>query len=537
MNMSKLSQYVQNALQGAHGLAAQMNHQQLMPLHLTKVMIDDAAGSVSSLLEKSKGDRVSFLMCLEKELDSLPTVSGAAATQVYMSADLSKALKKGEERAKKQGDTFLTAEVLFLAMAEEDRVISRLLKDQNLKPSMLEAALTQLRQGRTATTDTADQGYDALKKYAQDLTAHAEAGKVDPVIGREEEIRRTIQVLSRRTKNNPILIGEPGVGKTAIAEGLALRIINGDVPESLKKTRLLSLDMGALLAGAKYRGEFEERLKAVLSEVAHAAENIILFIDEIHTLVGAGKTDGAMDAANMLKPALARGDLHCVGATTLDEYRKHVEKDAALARRFQPVYVGEPSVEETVSILRGLKEKYEVHHGVRITDAAIVAAAQLSDRYISDRYMPDKAIDLIDEAASRLRMVIDSKPEHVDALDRKVIQLKIEREALKKENDVSSQKRLKALEEELQALERGLETLNAQWESEKGKIQDLQRVKEELEQARSDLEQAQRRGDLSHAGELTYALIPQLEKKMEDLAQKSEETSSNKLVQKEVVDQ
>ena len=459
----------------------------------------------------------------ELALGKLPKVQGSAG-QTYLAPGTARLLDQSEQIAQKAGDSYVTVERLLLALAmDKGTEASKILVQAGVTPQTLNGAIEDLRKGRTADNASAENAYDALKKYARDLTDAARKGKLDPVIGRDEEIRRTVQVLSRRTKNNPVLIGEPGVGKTAIAEGLALRIINGDVPESLKDKRLLALDMGSLIAGAKYRGEFEERLKGVLNEVTAAAGGIILFIDEMHTLVGAGKADGAMDASNLLKPALARGELHCIGATTLDEYRKHVEKDAALARRFQPVFVSEPTVADTISILRGLKEKYEVHHGVRITDAAIVAAATLSNRYIADRFLPDKAIDLVDEAASRLRMQVDSKPEELDELDRRIVQLRIEQEALKKETDAASKDRLERLSGELGNLEEKSSTLTQRWQAEKGKLGDAQKLKEQLDEARNDLARAQRRGEYQRAGELTYGVIPELEKKLAEVEGKAGE--------------
>ena len=514
MNFEKYTERARGFVQSAQTFALGRGHQQFTPEHILKVLLDDPEGMASGLIERAGGKAKALKGDLEGLLDKMPKVSGGSG-QLYMGQATARLFEQAEKIAEKAGDSFVTVERLLLALAmDTDSEAGKLMKRHGITPNALNEAINQLRQGRTADTATAENQYEALKKYARDLTQVAREGKLDPVIGRDEEIRRTIQVLSRRTKNNPVLIGEPGVGKTAIAEGLALRIVNGDVPESLKDKQLLALDMGSLIAGAKYRGEFEERLKGVLSEVQSAAGKIILFIDEMHTLVGAGKADGAMDASNLLKPALARGELHCVGATTLDEYRKHVEKDAALARRFQPVFVSEPTVEDTISILRGIKEKYELHHGVRITDSAIVSAASLSNRYITDRFLPDKAIDLMDEAASRLRMQVDSKPEELDELDRRIIQLKIEREALKVESDEASKDRLVKLERELTDLEEKSQVLTSRWQGEKEKLNLEQKIKEQLEQARTDLEIAQRRGDLAKAGELAYGVIPDLERKL-----------------------
>lgn len=511
MNFEKYTERARGFVQSAQTMALGRGHQQFSAEHLLKVLLDDPEGMASGLITAAGGDAKRALAATDRVLDGLPQVSGGNG-QLYLTAPLAKVFATAEKLAEKSGDSFVTVERLLIALAvETDAGTAKILKEAGVTANALNAAVNEIRKGRTADSASAESGYDALKKYARDLTKAARDGKLDPVIGRDEEIRRTIQVLSRRTKNNPVLIGEPGVGKTAIAEGLALRIVNGDVPESLKDKELLALDMGALIAGAKYRGEFEERLKAVLSEVTAANGGVILFIDEMHTLVGAGKADGAMDASNLLKPALSRGELHCVGATTLDEYRKYVEKDAALARRFQPVFVSEPTVADTVSILRGIKEKYEQHHKVRITDAALVAAATLSNRYITDRFLPDKAIDLVDEAGSRLRMQVDSKPEELDEIDRRVIQLKIEQEALKKETDAASKDRLERLERELADLEQESAGLTARWKAEKDKLGAAADLKRRLDEARNDLAVAQRKGEYQRAGELTYSVIPGLE--------------------------
>src|SRR4249919_822932 len=518
MNIEKYTERARGFIQSAQSLAMREGHQQFSPLHILKVLLDDSEGLAGGLIDRAGGNSRAILKATEDALKKLPKVSGSGAGQIYLAPDMARAFDAAEKAAEKAGDGFVTVERLLLGLTlEKGGEAGTILGKGGVTPQNLNSAIEALRKGRTADSATAENAYDALKKYARDLTQAARDGKLDPVIGRDEEIRRTIQVLSRRTKNNPVLIGEPGVGKTAIVEGLALRILNGDVPESLKDKKLLSLDMGALIAGAKYRGEFEERLKAVLQEVTAAEGSIILFIDEMHTLIGAGKADGAMDASNLLKPALARGDLHCIGATTLDEYRKHVEKDAALARRFQPIYVNEPSVEDTVSILRGLKDKYEQHHGVRITDSAIVAAATLSHRYIADRFLPDKAIDLVDEAAARLKMQVDSKPEELDTMDREIVRLKIEQEALKKESDPGSKERLKRLDKELVALERQSADLTSRWKSEKDKLSDAQKLKTELDHLRVELANAQRKGEYQRAGELAYGRIPEIEKKLKNI--------------------
>ncbi|HEX5666394.1 MAG TPA: ATP-dependent chaperone ClpB, partial [Hyphomicrobium sp.] len=515
MNFDRYTDRAKGFVQSAQSLALREGHQQFAPDHLLKVLLDDEEGLAAGLIDRSGGRSREALAAVERALAKRPKVSGGGAGQLYMAPELARVFDAAEKVAEKAGDKFVTAERLLLALAlEKGTDTAKILADAGVTPQGLNTAINDIRKGRTADSASAEQAYDALKRYARDLTEAAASGKLDPVIGRDEEIRRTIQVLSRRTKNNPVLIGEPGVGKTAIAEGLALRIVKGDVPESLKDKKLLALDMGSLIAGAKYRGEFEERLKSVLSEVQSEEGRIILFIDELHTIVGAGKSEGAMDAGNLLKPALARGELHCVGATTLDEYRKHIEKDAALARRFQPIFVNEPTVEDTISILRGLKEKYELHHGVRITDSALVAAATLSNRYITDRFLPDKAIDLVDEASSRLRMQVDSKPEELDAIDRDLMQLMIEREALRKETDQASKDRLAKLEGEIANLEEQSQAMTARWEAEKQKLGSAQKVKEELDAARNELELAQRKGNLGRAGELTYGVIPDLERKL-----------------------
>jgi ATP-dependent Clp protease ATP-binding subunit ClpB len=526
MNIEKYSERVRGFIQSAQTYALSQNHQQFLPEHLLKVLADDDEGLANSLISRAGGDAGAVRLAVEMALRGLPKVSGGG-DQLYMSQPLAKVFASSEDIAKKAGDSFVTVERLLMALAiEKSAKTADILAKAGVTAKALNDVINEVRKGRTADSANAEQGYDALKKYARDLTKDAREGKLDPVIGRDDEIRRTMQVLSRRTKNNPVLIGEPGVGKTAIAEGLALRIINGDVPESLRDKSLMALDMGALIAGAKYRGEFEERLKAVLKEVQAADGGVILFIDEMHTLVGAGKADGAMDASNLLKPALARGELHCVGATTLDEYRKHVEKDAALARRFQPVFVSEPTVEDTISILRGLKEKYEQHHKVRISDSALVASATLSNRYISDRFLPDKAIDLMDEAASRLRMQVDSKPEALDEIDRRIMQLKIEREALKLEKDEASKDRLAKLETELIGLEEESSRVTSIWQAEKQKLGLAADIKKQLDEVRNELASAQRKGEFQKAGELAYGTIPELERKLAE-AESQDGTAAN----------
>jgi len=535
MNLEKFTDRAKGFLQSAQTVAIRMSHQRISPEHLLKALLEDEQGMASGLIKAAGGDASTALRETDDALAKVPAVSGGGAQQTPgLDNDSVRVLDAAEQVAQKAGDSYVTVERLLLALAlATTTAAGKALAVAGVNAEGLNAAINELRGGRTADTAGAEDRYDALKKFARDLTEVARAGKLDPVIGRDEEIRRTIQILARRTKNNPVLIGEPGVGKTAIAEGLALRIANGDVPDSLKHRKLLSLDMGSLIAGAKYRGEFEERLKGVLDEVKQAEGDIILFIDEMHTLVGAGKGEGAMDAANLIKPALARGELHCIGATTLDEYQKHVEKDPALQRRFQPVFVGEPTVEDTISILRGLKEKYELHHGVRITDGALVSAATLSHRYISDRFLPDKAIDLMDEAASRLRMEVESKPEEIENLDRRIMQLQIEREALKKESDDASKDRLAALENELANLEQQSSGLTQRWQAEKEKISAEAKIKEQLDAARIELEQAQRGGDLAKAGELQYGTIPGLEKQLEE----AEAAAGNAMLREEVTAQ
>ncbi len=532
MNLEKFTDRARGFLQAAQTVAARMNHQRITPAHLLKALLEDEQGMASGLIARAGGSAQVAQKKVDEALAKVPSVSGAGATAApSLDGETIRVLDQAEQIADKAGDSYVTVERLLVALALATTTdAGKALAEAGVRAEALNAAINELRGGRTADTSTAEDRYDALKKFARDLTQAARDGKLDPVIGRDEEIRRTVQILARRTKNNPVLIGDPGVGKTAIAEGLALRIANGDVPDSLKDRRLMALDMGSLIAGAKYRGEFEERLKGVLDEVKQAEGEVILFIDEMHTLVGAGKSEGAMDAGNLLKPALARGELHCIGATTLDEYRKYVEKDPALQRRFQPVFVGEPTVEDTISILRGLKEKYELHHHVRIQDSAIVAAATLSHRYISDRFLPDKAIDLMDEAASRLRMEVESKPEEIENLDRRIIQLKIEREALKRESDKGSRDRLAALEEELANLEQQSAELTQRWQSEKDQIAGASKIKEQLDTARLELEQAQRAGDLAKAGELAYGRIPQLEKQLGE----AEAASSSAMVRDEV---
>ncbi len=536
MNIERFTDRSRGFIQAAQGLAIRENHQRFTPEHLLKVQLDDKEGLAANLLKAADADPAKALADVEDTLEKLPKVEGTGAGQLHLDPVTAQVFAKAEEVSDKAGDQFVTAERLLLAYLLAPKCVAgTILKNAGLTADKLNKAINAIRKGRSASSASAEDSYDALNRFAQDLTEQAREGKLDPVIGRDEEIRRTVQVLSRRTKNNPVLIGEPGVGKTAIAEGLALRIANGDVPDSLKHKRIMSLDMGALVAGAKYRGEFEERLKGVLQEVAHGEGDVILFIDEMHTLVGAGKTEGAMDASNLLKPALARGELHCIGATTLNEYRKHVEKDAALERRFQPVMVLEPTVEDTISILRGLKEKYEVHHGVRITDNALVSAATLSNRYITDRFLPDKAIDLMDEAASRLRMETESKPEEIDELDRRIIQLKIEREALKKEKDDGSKARLKDLEKELADLEQSAAELTARWQLERDRIAGEKTSIEQLDRARMELEQAERNGDYARAGELQHGVIPDLERKL--TAASSSDGEGDTLLREEVTDQ
>ncbi|MEP3783573.1 ATP-dependent chaperone ClpB [Ascidiaceihabitans sp.] len=513
MDLSKFTERSRGFIQAAQTIATRDSHQRLVPDHILKALMDDDQGLASNLIASAGGDPKAVLTAVDVGLNKLPKVSGDAA-QVYLDQATNKVLAEAEAIAKKAGDSFVPVERILMALCMVKSGAKTALEAGKVNAQALNAAINDIRKGRTADSASAEDGYDALKKYAQDLTSRAEEGKIDPIIGRDEEIRRAMQVLSRRTKNNPVLIGEPGVGKTAIAEGMALRIVNGDVPESLRNKRLLSLDMGALIAGAKYRGEFEERLKAVLTEVTEAAGEIVLFIDEMHTLVGAGKADGAMDAANLIKPALARGELHCIGATTLDEYRKYVEKDAALARRFQPVVIAEPTVEDTVSILRGIKEKYELHHGVRISDSALVTAATLSHRYITDRFLPDKAIDLVDEAASRLRMEVDSKPEELDALDREILQKQIEAEALRLEDDAASVDRLETLEKDLADLQDRSAEMTAKWQSERDKMAGARDLKEQIDRARAELDIAKREGNLGKAGELSYGVIPELERKL-----------------------
>jgi ATP-dependent Clp protease ATP-binding subunit ClpB len=532
MDIEKFTERSRGFLQAAQTIAIREFHQRITPEHLLKALLDDEEGAASGLIRAAGGDPTRALNAVNLEIARQPKVQGGGAGQPQITPELVRVLDAAQTAAQKAGDDYVAQDRLLVALAAGDGPAAKALQDAGANAQALDRAVTDIRKGRKVTSQNAESTFDSLKKYARDVTEQARNGKLDPVIGRDEEIRRTIQVLARRTKNNPVLIGEPGVGKTAIVEGLAIRIVNGDVPEALKNKKLLALDLGAMVAGAKYRGEFEERLKSVLQEIEAAQGEVVLFIDEMHTLVGAGKADGAMDASNLIKPELARGTLHCIGATTLDEYRKHVEKDAALARRFQPVFVGEPSVADTISILRGIKEKYELHHGVRITDGALVAAATLSNRYISDRFLPDKAIDLMDEAASRLRMQVDSKPEELDELDRRLLQLKIEREALKREEDAASRDRLEKLELEIAELGERSDAMSTAWSNEKSRLADAQKLKEKLDQARIEVEGAQRRGELGRASELLYGVIPQLERDIA-AAQQSDGRLVNEAVNEE----
>ncbi len=534
MNLEKFTDRAKGFLQSALTIAIRMNHQRITPVHLLKALLEDSEGMAAGLIQRAGGEAALAVSSVDASLAKIPVVTGGGAqSQPGLDNDAVRVLDSAETLAEKAGDGYVTVERLLTALALAPGAAGEAMKAASITPQSLNAAIEDLRGGKKADSASAENAYDAMEKYARDLTQAARDGKLDPVIGRDEEIRRTVQILARRTKNNPALIGEPGTGKTAIAEGLALRIANGDVPDSLKGRTLMSLDLGSLIAGAKYRGEFEERLKAVLDEVKNADGNIILFIDEMHTLIGAGASEGSMDASNLLKPALSRGELHCIGATTLDEYQKYVEKDPALQRRFQPVYIEEPSVEDTISILRGIKDKYELHHGVRITDASIVAAAKLSDRYIQNRFLPDKAIDLMDEAASRIRMEVESKPEEIEALDRRIIQLKIEESALGKETDDASRDRLVNLRKELSELEQQSSELTTRWQNERDKIDAEGKIKEQLDHARLELEQAQRTGDLAKAGELSYGRIPDLEKQLAE----AEGLTDNALLREEVTEE